>query len=285
MFFDLDNQKLNQGARKYFESFEHWARKLIDELAKERYGIHYIQIKDKQDKPYFKMQTVKNNKRVNVLFESIQDLNYPELIKVLFKQPFYKELFDQVFEFGYKGFKPSLIEMLYKRLLEPFYKLEKNEPVTLREIEQIAGYTGDFIETVRLYYVSRNDYLMNIAASIISISDSLGVKLIKDNLVRSDDYSLYVVENYTDTALYPGDRYTITLDIEERINASGYEVKWFINNKQDMFQKGKHFVIDIKESHLDQFLLIECLVVGKQKYHRYGEYDDRLIISINVLPI
>lgn len=285
MFFELENQKLNEGAKRYFESFEHWARKVIDELAKERYGIHYMKIKDKKDKPYFKMQTMQNNKRVNVLFESLKDLRYPELIKVLFKQPFYKELFAPIFEFGYKGFKPSLIELMYKRLLEPFYKLEKNELVTLRELEQIAGYTGDFIETVRLYYVSRNDYLMNIAASIMSISDSLGVKLNKDDLVAADDYHLYVVENYTDTALYPGDRYTITLDIEERMNASGYDVKWFIKGKQDPKQTGKHFVIDIKESHLDDFLLIECLVVGKQKYHRYGEYDDRLIISINVLPI
>jgi hypothetical protein len=126
---------------------------------------------------------------------------------------------------------------------------------------------------------------MNIAASIMSITDSLGVKLKKEDLVRSDDYSLYVVDNHTDQALYPGDRYTITLDIEERLNASGYEVKWFVNGVQELKQHGRHFIIDIKESHLDEFLLIECLVVGKQKYHRHGEYDDRLIISINVLPI
>ena len=287
---DLTEIELRDLSRHHIDTFENWARRLIDEVLKQNYGSDYFDVMIREDQPLVRMEI---KKRVNQRMQDnpgrfprkIDAILMEDIEYFLCREDLYNAHFKDILEPFYSGI--AEVRKVLGRLIPIRNKLSHGNTISIHEAEQCLCYIGDFIAVFKQYYAAlgrERDYNVPV---FLRLKDSLG-----NDIVREDPRYTWELHFYGTTApkiqLRSGDRYKLWVEVDSSFDSSFYEIEWIV--KQDyrtLIEKGTGNVIDftLSNKNVSYAPEIHIELTTKRDWHRFHTVDDSIKLNYErVLP-
>jgi len=291
MYYGMGFDELRSYCRKCIDSLEHWARRLIHEQLTEKYGSNYLCAVNANNEPIVK-KSIRENVE-NLLLNHplrfkrpVDALFLDDIVYFLCNPNFYAELFKSALDFNYPQGRETVREFL-SRIVPIRNALSHSNPISIRQAEQVICYSNDFIEGLKKYYEQRGmDRMWNVPR-FIKATDSLGnVFYPNEDMLATLSCHVFDLSN-TNNSFKVGDTYTIELEIDSTFEESLYLIKWSEKPhdiyRSDLFNS-KIYSKTFDESNVMHTFTISADIISTKTWHRFGNYDDSLVISVTVLP-
>lgn len=291
MYCNLTEQELRNKGRTAIDSFEKWARRLIDEKFTEKYKENWFELKLDSGEYLVKKEI---REKVNSIIASdsnrvkrkVDALFLEDIIYFLCTPKFYKSIFKEVLDFAYPQGNEEVREFL-KRLIPIRNKLAHSNIVSVRDIEKAICYSNDFIEGVQLYYKSKGKEKVYNVPMIIRVMDSLGNEFNNQQISRNltgRGHCDTRTEGNSKQSIRAGETLSIEVEIDSSFNEDSYEVLWVYDNQNKAFS-GHKIVINIDENFVRVDFTFYVSVISKEhSWHRCGDVDDCIGITYEILP-
>jgi hypothetical protein len=195
------------------------------------------------------------------------------LYTVHFK-PYFEKLFPANFSNGREYLKFALEKCSVVR-----NTLYHSNPVSIRQVEQLACYTNDIIDSIKAKYMADNLQDEFNAPSFVSYSDSLGRKFYTNQMVKTSVG--YILQLYSQP-LRVGDRIKMAVEVDASFEQDSYSILW--NKGGSIIGQGPELVIELDNTYVAQRANINVLVISKKAWHRHQHHDDRISIALKILP-
>ncbi len=161
--------------------------------------------------------------------------------------------------------------------------LSHANPISMRQAERAVCYTNDFIDCLKEYYKKENAFMSFNVPQIIKVVDSFGQERYRESIYNDTASGLIWTRTDIDN-LRPGDTYRLDIEIDPSFDPNDYEIEWRIANKIEEFRNKKYFYITFDNSHIAELFTIYCKITSKKSWHKYTYFDDKLTVSLKVLP-
>lgn len=285
MLYRYSEEEVRSICRNSIESFEKWARIIIDMKLKEQYGENYFNAtisneniikKDIRDKANNMLQNHPDrfNKEIDTLF-------LEEIVYLLCKDKLYKNSFKSFLDIMYPDGK-SEVRTFLKRLIPIRNKLSHSNPLSIREAEQCICYCNDFIEGVKKYFKMIGEDIVYNVPNAIKLIDSLGNIY---NLNNKESFKSIYVNHNPHNDLYKfeiGDRYSAWLELDPSFDKGEYTFRW--TEGQTLLSTEPRIDLEITEDLVNTQQAIYCTIKSTKSWHKYGTYDQQFAIVFQVLP-
>lgn len=216
------------------------------------------------------------NKKIDTLF-------LDEIIDILCNRNLYKKHFKKILDISY----PDGIEearTFLKRLVPIRNKLSHTNSFSIREAERCVCYCNDFIEGIKIYFKQIGEERMYNVPNAIKLCDSLGNVFDLNNNTNSQYIELKNESNQK-YKFDIGQKYSLWLKLDPSFSEEEYIFKWFVNGRvADDVENESKFTITFEEKHVNQNQLITCIIKSNKSWHKYGNYDQRIFVTFEVLP-
>ncbi len=296
--------EVREMSKRQIESFEHWARRLIDDFLRQDYGNDYLgkMVKNNPDQPLVKSEIKKRiqdrKKEKPGRYPRDIDAILLEDVEYFFtREDLYKDYYKLVFEPFYSGREE--IRLLLGRLIKIRNKLYHDNAISIREAEQVLCYTNDFMDVFKDYYARQGKERDFNVPVILEFSDSQGNRSFRENsryvwevknISREEKEKNY--DFYSDaivTCHRSGEHYEIELIIDNSFSQDAYTVFWKIDfyHKITISGEGTRIAIDFTDEMVSMVPKIEVKLVTNKKWHRFANFDcdDLVRIELNkILP-
>lgn len=291
-------ESIREMSKRQIESFEHWSRRLIDELFRSNIGDNYLDACSSDGQPMFN-----NDIRRRIRVRTEQDPRiYPrdidavllEDLKYFFaREDLYRLCFKSVFEPFYSGINE--IRLIMGRLVDIRNKLSHANAISIREAEQVLCYTNDFIDVFKRYYINQGKERNFNVPVILSFSDSQGNRSFRPNASYKWEVGNYELDSfnykyYKDsicTYHRSGETYVIELDIDSSFPEDSFWIEWGLKyNYQTMISGiGKRISIEFNDKMVSYAPEIEIKLITNKTWHRFARYgcDDYVIIQLSMV--
>ncbi len=283
MYHNFSVEELRSYCRANIESLEMWARHLIHQKMSEKYGENYVEFQN-QDGTFLIKKELRNHVNQMIAKEpqrfkrQVDALFLENIIFFLCNQNWYRDLFKEALDYIYPQGCAEVREFL-SRLLPIRNALSHANPISIHQAQQAICYSQDFIEGLKKYYRDKGVEKMWNVPRIIRFSDSLG------NSVENPIDILGGTINRVSTALYCGDTYSITVEIDPSFERDSYKIIWLNEMaKIKRFQNSETFSITFGPQDIAETHLIECQIISNKEWHKYTYYDCRVCWHLTVLP-
>lgn len=282
MYFRYTQEELRSICRSNIEAFEYWARRVVHQKMLAAYGDNYFESdignsekilsKEHHDKYIFikRKHPERFSRPVDALFINA-------LIYILCKPNLYSKYFKEILDYSYPQGVEEAREFL-NRLVEPRNCLSHSNPISIRQAEQIACYSNDFIDGVKQYYlVSGCEKMWNVP-SIIAVTDSAGNTFYPD-----DNHTISDVFRCNQTYRV-GETFKICIEVDSSFDEDAYVILWSCDGIH-FTQGSKEFLIKFEDNHIGNNLLISCKIVSNKSWHKHSGYDHQITLMLQVLPL
>ena len=286
MFYRYTEEELRSYCRTSIETLEKWARIVIEEELKNKYGSNYFEAKMQNGDPVIKKLI---NDKANDMLRShpdrfrgkIDTLFLEEIIYILCKVQLYKDVFKTVLDNIYPDGCDEARTYL-KRLVPIRNKLSHSNPISIREAEKTICYCNDFVEGIKLYFEKKGVGSVFNVPHAIRINDSLG-----NELMLKNDKTPEVVHFKDSNGELPkfnvNDMYSLWITMDPSFESADYNITWSMDNK--VLSKTENVCIQFDESMVGEKSYITCRIVQNKAWHKYSTKEDhRIMIVICVLP-
>ena len=151
MYSEFSEEKLRSICREYIETFEKWARIIVDMELTRKYGIDYIHTKNSDGNFLIKKEIVKKADKMRqdepTRFPKPVDIFFFEdIIYLLCRQDLYQDCFSSFLSKMYPD-GDNEVRTFLERLIPIRNKLSHTNPFSRREVEQCVCYCIDYIES------------------------------------------------------------------------------------------------------------------------------------------
>lgn len=278
---EYTENKLRGEIKKVLESFEHWSRRIINEIFTQKYGIDYFDYVKENGEALIKREILKNiadrmadnpdrfPRKIDAIL--MEDIEY-----FLCKDEFYRYLFRAILENYFSG--KAEIRRLLNTLKDIRNKLYHGNPISIREAEQAICYAHDFIDCYKCFYKKIGKEKEYNVPQIIKAQDSFG-RCVYRNDDKLDDLSV----GHGIVTLRPGDIYKIWVEVDANFPESFYEISWWIHDKK--IAVGKEFTFIPTVKMVSEMVFVYCSLKTKKEWHKYKNHDDGFNTLIGkVLP-
>lgn len=283
--------------RHQIDAFEHWSRRLIDEVFRENYGEEYIKSYVSKDQPLFKKEIrdriVSRMKEDPSRFPRVIDAIIIEDLEYFFcRDDLYKLFFKQVFEPFYSG--QGEVRSVIQRISAIRNKLSHGNTVSVHEAEQSVCYTNDFIEAFKEHYRRQGKNKEYNVPVILSVHDNLG------NAFNRKDYesmwefwpghAFIDYPNSTEIKLRSGEKYRLTVEVDPSFPENFYDIEWKVKcsySEEFASGKGKCIEFTVTDKMVSRCPEIWVWLTTHRTWHRFAgsNCDDFLKYSLSqVLP-
>jgi len=292
IFFDTSETKMRDTCRHHIDTFESWARRLIDELFKAQYGADYFDHKVSEEQPLVKSEIkqrlekrmMDNPRRYPRKIDAIliEDVEY-----FFCREDLYKAHFRQILEPFFSG--KEEVRSVLERIIVIRNKLSHANTISHHEAEQCVCYNNDFIDVFKRYYQAlgkERDYNVPV---FLRIKDCQG-----NDLTRED--SSYTWELYfrhrlgTHVQLRSGEEYKLWVEVDSSYDYSSYDIAWSVTqgySESDKIAKGigNEIRFNVTNKNVSYSPEITIILTTKKDWHRFRKIDDMIKISLDeVLP-
>ena len=280
---------IRSSCREHIESLEHWLRRLIDELLTSAYNDYFNYVDESGNRIIKKALSETVDQRC-----ASEPFRYPrkvdallldDVINVICHPDLYRSHFRIALRHAFPDGLPETRTFL-GRIAAPRNNLAHANPISMRQAEQIICYTNDVIDSLKIYYMEQGKRETYNAPSFLRFVDSFGNELSRTqfgpNYVGGILYSFTEIEqNY----LRPGETLVVEVDVDPAFDKSEYELKWKVNaSPQPQFDQQTRMVLPIDIEHVRESTHIQCQIIAKRPWHRFGNYDDSMGVLYKVLP-
>lgn len=287
MLYGYSEEEVRSICRSSIESFEKWARVIIDMKLKEQYGQNYFnatindeyiikkEIRDKAN-DMLRNHPDRFNKEIDTLF-------LEEIIYLLCKDKLYKNSFKSFLDIMYPDGR-SEVRTFLERLIPIRNKLSHSNPLSIREAEQCICYSNDFIQGIKEYFKMIGEDRVYNVPNAIKLIDSLGNTY---NLNNEKSFESIYVNNNSSNDLYKfkiGDRYSAWLQLDPSFDKSEYIFRWNVEGKWTLLSTESRIDLEITEDLINIHQAIYCTIKSTKSWHKYGTYDQQFAIVFQVLP-
>lgn len=286
----LSEIELRDLCRHRIDTFESWARRLLDETFKANYGDNYFDYMVSDSQPLVRSeikkrieQRIQDNpgrfpRRVDAIL--LEDIEY-----FLCRDDLYATFFKSILEPFFSGVLE--VRKIFSRLIPIRNKLSHGNTISLHEAEQCMCYTGDFISVFKQHYVSLGkdkDYNVPV---FLRIKDCLG-----NDLIRKDSNYKWEEYLYGGTApkiqLRSGDSYKLWIEVDSSFPSSFYTIKWaVVQDLTTVVAKGTGDTISftLTNKNVSYAPEIRLELTTKRDWHRFHDVDDMVALHYSkVLP-
>lgn len=288
MYYKFTDEELRSICRTHLESFEKWSRQVIHRVLSEKLGENYFYIKNPDGNFLIKKELVEHATKMT----SSEPLRFPKPIDTLFlddiiyllcRPDFYKNYFSP---FLVKMYPEGVNELrtILNRLIPIRNKLSHTNPFSIRDAEQCVCYCNDFIECIKEYFIMNNQEKEFNIPTIIRVVDSLGNEYpIKDG--RAGE-GLYIIDPITKQTkiFFINDKFSLNLTIDPSFEDSSYSLNWTPKNGMEVLNDGKRINVTITDNLIGEEVILWCRLVTNNKWHKYLDYDQQLIVHFKALP-
>ena len=281
---NCDYSKIKEKTKRIIESFEHWSRRIIDDVYKSLFGEDYFHYQKEDGSNLIKKDIIKTFEERN----SEDSKRFPRMIdSILLEDIAYFLCKEEAYNSVFKNFLSSLfiseeeIRNKINIIVNVRNKLMHSNDISIRESDQVNCYCSDFIECYKDYYLSMGKERDYNVPTIIKAVDSLGNVLNPTNTHAADSHSIYV-ENKKEQ-LRSGDEYWVSVIVDPVFDESTYTINWYSDNV--LTGTGNQLKVLFQDENVGRMFEIDCLVISNKKWHRYIKHDDGIHICIfEILP-
>ncbi len=283
MYNTYTEEELRSLCRSSIESFELWARRLIDEKLTKKYGPHYINYKTSEEnflfKKDFREQIQRKLAKGPVRFPRIVDaLFMDDMIYLLCREDLYQELFAEALMQAYPNGQKEA-HVFLDRIKQIRNALSHANAISIHQAEQVICYTHDFIESVKEYYVKKGMEQVWNVPRIIKITDSLGNTFYNPD--NNSQRSIFKLKQ----SIYCGESYSVTIETDTTFSEAEYDIIWSDqDSNQNMFTNKKTYFTTFDESDVSQVHTIRCTIISHKNWHKYKYYDCQICLMFSVFP-
>ncbi len=289
MYYKFTEDDLRAICRTHLESFEKWSRLIVHQILSEKLGKDYFLSKNVDGNYIIKKELVEKTIKMmenepNRFNKPVDTLFLEDIIYLLCKNDFYKNYFSS---FLIKMYPEGVNELrtFLSRLIPIRNKLSHTNPFSIRDAEQCVCYTNDFIECIKEYFNMTNQEKEFNIPTIIKVVDSFGNEyLIND---ERDGERIYITNSITNQlrVFYYGDKFSLELTIDPSFDDSSYRLEWVPVNGMQVLNNGKKINIIITDNLIGTEMIVWCRLIANNKWHRYINYDQQLIVNFKALPL
>ena len=276
LYHDCNPEELRTYCRSAIESLEMWARRLIDDLLREKYGPHYLEAKEGET-PIIKSavkeraQKILSTKQSSSLRE-VDGLFLEDILYILTKDELYHSLFKPALDCVYPNNKQA-IKMFLDCIIPIRNDLSHANPISVRQAEQVICYSHDFVEGIKKYYKMKGKEKMWNVPTIIKLTDSLGNDL-------REKY------NRLTPIFRVGDTYSLTVEIDNSYSPEEYTIKWLMLEGIEYpdTRNKTHISLTFTNNLVGEDKYIRCRIISTKEWHKHSFYDDEISVIMTVLP-
>lgn len=284
MYYDCSEEEIRTLCRNSIESLEIWARRLIDEKMTEKYGKNYIDFCLENGTPIIKKEVCNRVKQMQQKepkrFPRVVDaLLLDDIIYILCKPEFYKNLFQDAMKYSYPHGHDEARDFL-TRLIPIRNSLSHSNHISMHQAEQAVCYSNDFIESIKIYEKERGKEKVWNIPRIIRITDSLG-NTFENPIDKNINSSIFIIEQ----KLYCGETYSIDVEIDSSFSENEYDIVWKDYTTEIFeFHNKTHFIMKLSEKDVSESHGLSCLIISHEKWHKYKFYDCKVDLLLTILP-
>ncbi len=269
------------------ENMEHWAKRFIHETLIDSYGCNYLNSIDDNNNQIIK-KSIRDDVERRMSSDprryprAVDALTLENIIEILCNDALFNNHFgvalSNEYPCGSKHVKHFLTQIKNVR-----NKYAHNNEMSIREAERAICYSRDFIDCLRKYYQKigrEKDYN---APTFIKLLDSQGY-----TRHFTPGQRMSIIRDQDELKLRAGDLYRLEVVVDSTFSLDDYEVYWqygdYIENDTARY-KGNIIDIPITNEMVGRTLKIQCTILSKKSWHRYGSCDDFLLYEVKtILP-
>ena len=283
MLYNNNIDEIRSLCRSKIESFEYWARKLIDDQFSKLYSPDYVNFKLKDGNLLLNKSilnkiiliTKSNPERVK---RPVDALFLDDLVNILCNQRYYNQCFKKPLQKAYPD-GHSVAKTFLSRLISPRNSLSHANPISYREAEQIICYINDFEDSLKSYYFEVNMQHEYNVPRIISFIDSLGQQIHRNQCI-STGYGILFIINHT---FHQNDQYRIKIEVDAAFDPSTYKIIWE-SDAENFSINNNEFHTTLTEQCVGINFGIEVSVISNNNWHKFRSHDDCLKLVLKVIP-
>lgn len=288
MLYDFSEEELRSICKTHIESFEKWARFIIDQKLTDKYGGDYFNATNENGDNVIKKAIRGKAKKLRLeqpdrFKREIDTLFLEEIVDIICKDSLYNTFFRIILGPFYSSNGPNFIRHFLNKLIPIRNKLSHAHPVSIHAAEQCVCYCNDFIEAVKTYFDSKGQEKMFNVPNAIKVQDSLG-----NEYYPSNNKSLPVIRVLeADTGelriFHVGDVYSVWVTMDPSFSPQEYIIKWEIIGVGSVGD-GEKAIISIDERMIGESVSIRCKIISKKSWHKYNGFDQRFSLKIQIVP-
>ena len=285
MYYSFNAEELRSIAKRAIESFELWARRLIDIQLSNAYGVDWYNYSDngtslikKELNEHIREMMERDSSRCP---RAVDTLFLDDIIYLLCREDLYKRFFRDALIYAFPQGRDEL-RVFLTRLIPIRNKLNHANHISVREAEKAICYTNDFIDSLKEYYKREGFERMYNVPQVIRVADSFGNEFQDGQISRNSTGRGHCTPNENRDVITVGEPFSIEVNIDPSFDNTTYSVKWLFNNQ--WYDGNKLTVIpDVSAIRID--FTIYCHVTSNEHdWHRCGDVDDSVAITYKVVP-
>ncbi len=76
----------------------------------------------------------------------------------------------------------------------------------------------------------------------------------------------------------------IEFEVDPSFAPDAYDIIWPFSRGAAMESEGGRFSVLLGDEHVGEVFEVTCRVLSKKTWHRFGNFDDELVLAYKVLP-
>ncbi len=289
MLLNFTDEQLRQVCRTHIESLEKWARLLLHIVLTKELGSDFIHAKNSDGNYMFKKALVEKADRMMAddpgRFPSPLDTLYLEdIIYLLNRNDIYGLMLPSVKDFYPEGM--AELHTFLDRLVPVRNKLSHTNPFSIRDAERAVCYSNDFIDFAKKFFLVNNMGKEFNTPSILKVTDSLGNERISNGNDPNGILSITLIDpnSKQQKRFCKGDRFSISLEMDSSFAPDDYEIKWIYKEGMEILENGRKIIVTIGDKLIGENCSLMCSIISHNTWHRFNDYDHRLLVFFKAIP-
>lgn len=276
MLEKLIEYELRQTCRSRLEMLESWLRRLIDQRLNEIYGGNLTTAK-RGNAEYVVKASIRASVSDRISREPdrfqrpIDSATLEDAIAIICHPETFKD-FREPLALAFPQGNSEAREFL-SRLQDPRNRLSHDNPISVRQAEQVICYSGDVIASIRSYYEHMGHASEFNVPRIIRYWDSLGNVIHAD--LSTQGFMQVSIPRTPANQLRPGDILTIELEVDPSFHAEGFNVSWQFPNSHPPLsgEKLTRVSVLLENKHVSEHMVLFIDVRSHKDWHRLSNCD------------
>ena len=120
--------------------------------------------------------------------------------------------------------------------------------------------------------------------SVMRITDSFGNENIYSDNPQIARHILTDPSSKDPKTLYMGDQFTINIEMDPSFPESEYQINWHKKEGLEILDNGRKIVATIGNALIGEAVELIGTVISNKEWHRFGSYDQLVVINFKALP-
>lgn len=265
--------------RRHVDAAESWLRRVIEYQLSQKYGSKYFDVEGLVNGGIRKFVRSQRADYPGRFLRDIDATSFDHVVAIVCNPNHFRDYFAEPLRSAYPHGDGQARQFL-TALRDIRNDLSHGRGCSARQLEKAICYSNDLIDALKAFFRGASMEKVFNVPTIFRFSDSKGNAAILSP--AEENGHIYDCRSMAQGDLYPGETFSIEVEIDPSFDGVEYVVKWeFFGHESGL---GTNATIEIKNKHVGTQVEIVFQVISKRDWHRMFQCDDRLHVQYRVLP-